>query len=328
MSHRSSVSPWSLGTAAAVLVAGAFAAIAGPGCSSASDEYRCDDTGCYECDSLGCRPVVPKTPTPCGYAGDVACKAGEVCTSAGCLIPCADSSSCEKGLVCKKGFCTPPKVDPTPTTCTTGADCTALSATAACVDGKCVEIPKCEGAGCSCKYSSECDTGKICVDSKCEAACGAGLPACATGFDCDAKGFCKPSATPTCGGTTGKTCKTGEKCIDGRCSAGCAADTECLGADGKADPGQRCIGGACVPDTRPDTKCTGDASCATGTEKCVDGFCRRLCGTNDECLKFDARIGACSKIEGFCRRPEELTAACTKKADCTSGKDCVDGACK
>ena len=302
--------------------------LAGPGCSGATDEYRCDDNGCYDCDSLGCRPVVPKTPTPCGFAGDPACKAPAECTSAGCLIPCKDSSTCEKGLVCKAGYCTPPKLVPSPVTCATGADCKGLSATAACVDGKCVEIPKCDGVGCTCKYSSECGTGRICVDSACVAACGTGLPACATGFDCDAKGFCTPSATPTCGGTTGKTCKTGEHCIDGHCASGCKADTECLGADGKPDATQRCIGGACVPDPRPDVKCTADSGCTAGSQKCVDGFCRFLCSTDDACKAIDSRIGACSKTEGFCRIPSELTATCTAKADCKDNKACVDGTCK
>lgn len=334
MSSRPSLSPASpshrsalrIGAAAVMLALGGFVFVA-PGCGPGDTEYRCDSTGCFECDGYGCKEVPSPTPLPCSYAGDTACASGTVCTELGCLAPCKTDGECAKGLVCRDAFCAPPTITGVkPLTCSASTDCSKLGAGALCVDGKCVAAPPCEGTSCTCKYSSDCGTGRICVDSKCATACSATSP-CPTGFDCSDKGYCV-EGKPTCGlAAGGAACPSGEKCVDGHCSAGCATDDQCLGADGKPDPTQRCVGGACVADPRTDPKCSGDAQCATGSQKCVDGFCKYTCTTDDTCKAIDSRIGACSPTEKICRAPEEITAKCTSKADC-GDKSCVDGQCK
>lgn len=325
---RRPVTGWSLGAALVMASLGALALTA-PGCGGGSNEYRCDSTGCFDCDGYGCKPVTPPNIVPCSYAGDTVCSAGTVCTELGCLSPCKTDGECAKGFVCKDSFCAPPtSTEVDPLVCGTSKDCEKLGAGALCVDGKCVAAPTCEGASCTCKYSSDCGEGRLCVDSKCETACGPGLPACATGFECSDKGYCV-EGKPTCGAAAGgATCPSGQKCVDGRCSAGCASDDQCLGTDGKPDPTQRCVGGACIPDERTDTKCSGDTQCASGTQKCVDGFCKYTCTSDDTCKAIDSRIGTCSPTEKICRAATEVTAACTSKADCTDGKSCVDGQCK
>jgi len=311
----------------AVMFALGGLAFTAPGCGPSDTEYRCDSTGCFDCDGYGCKPVPTPSITPCGYAGDTACLGGAVCTELGCLNPCKTDGECAKGLVCKKDLCTPPTISGTsPLTCGSAKDCTKLGAGALCVDGKCVAAPPCEGTSCTCKYSSDCGTGRICVDAKCATACSTASP-CPTGFDCSDKGYCV-EGKPTCGvAAGGAACPSGQKCVDGRCSAGCASDDQCLGADGKPDPTQRCVGGACIPDVRTDPKCSGDTQCATGSQKCVDGFCKYTCTGDDACKAIDSRIGACSPTEKICRAPEEITAKCTSKADC-GDKSCVDGQCK
>ncbi|MGZ3416550.1 MAG: hypothetical protein ACXVEF_22480 [Polyangiales bacterium] len=308
------------GTALA-LVLGAALSLTAPGCSGATDEYRCDTTGCYQCDGFGCRAVPAPTPDPCSFAGDTACKSGEVCTKYGCLAPCTSDATCAKGLVCKSGLCTPPTAEPTtPLECGTAADCTKLGDGATCVDGKCVAKPACTDASCTCTYSSDCGDGRLCADGECKTACGAGGAACPTGFACNDKGFCV-EGTPTCGASAGgATCKTGEKCVDGHCTGSCTDDASC------GDKTLRCLGGACVPDPRTDPTCT--TSCPSAAQKCVSGFCKYTCAADTDCLKIDTRIGACSPTEKICRAPAELTVACKAKSDCDSGKSCVDGQCK
>ncbi|GAC1373491.1 MAG: hypothetical protein NVSMB47_20810 [Polyangiales bacterium] len=207
--------------------------------------------------------------------------------------------------------------------CAVAADCGASGFS--CIDGKCVAAPACSGATCTCKDSSACGDGRICVDGKCGKKCDATTP-CAAGLKCGPLGTCVDGA-PVCGaGAGGAACAAGQRCVDGHCAGGCAASADCKDATGVRDPGLECTGGACVPTSAPATTCSGAAECS-GTQKCVDGFCRFLCSSNDECLAHDVRIGACSTAEGICRSPGDLTAKCTAKADC-GAKDCVDGQCK
>ena len=305
----------------------AFVAVGAPGCSSGGEsQYRCDTTGCFECDGYGCSPVTGPTPTPCTLPDDPSCPAATKCTDLGCLPACKADAECARGTVCRAGYCAAPTgKDPTVVTCTVAKDCGGAGK--ACVDGKCVDDKGCTaGAACSCKFSSDCGDGRICVDSVCAPKCDATAP-CPSGEKCGPLGACTPDDSPTCGtAAAGATCKSGEHCFDGHCTGSCAADGDCKTASGARDPGLRCVAGACAPNDAPVTTCTGAAECA-GSQKCVDGFCRFLCSTDDECKSHDARVGACSLTEGICRAPSDLTAKCTAKADC-AGKDCVDGQCK
>jgi hypothetical protein len=306
---------------AAVLVLGLPVTFASQGCGSGSSEYRCDETGCFECDGYGCDEVLPPTPTPCSKPGDPVCPPGESCTDRGCLPPCKGDADCRRGEVCRGEVCSTPKgTAPVVRTCTVASEC---GDGFACIDGKCVTSPPCTGASCTCKYSSDCGLGRICVDGACAKSCDATTP-CPDGFSCDVRGTCVAGA-PTCGPT--KDCAASEKCFDGHCTASCGVDADCKGKDGARDPSLRCVGGACAPNTALVLACGAASECATA-QKCVDGFCRYQCATDDECRARDARIGACSLSEGFCRPPGDLLATCTKKADCTGDKSCVDGSCR
>jgi hypothetical protein len=307
--------------------------VAAQGCSSAGQsEYRCDTTGCFECNGDACTPIPGPTVTPCSLPDDPSCPAGTKCTDLGCLGPCKADADCPRGTVCRGkdasgvGFCAAPTgKDPTILTCTFAKDCGASGK--ACIDGKCVDDKGCTaGAACLCKYSSDCGDGRICVDSSCTHRCDATTP-CPSGEKCGPLGTCVADEKPTCGSADGgATCKSGEHCFDGHCTGGCAVDGDCKTATGARDPGLRCVGGACAANDAPVTTCTGASECDS-TQKCVDGFCRWLCSTNDECRAHDARFGACAPAEGICREPTDLLAKCTTKAEC-AGKDCVDGQCK
>jgi len=312
-------------SAAALVLSLGVVASAGGGCGSGSTDYHCDSTGCFDCDGYTCTPVTPAAPTPCTLAGDPACKPTETCTDQGCLELCKGDADCPKGTVCRGGLCASP-IGPAPTTktCTVATDCGPSGFE--CIDGKCAVAASCSGSLCSCKYSSDCGVGRICVDSKCAVKCDASTP-CAPGFTCSSLGTCV-EGTPVCGAAAaGASCQSGQHCVDGHCAAGCAADGDCKDASGARDASQKCSAGACVPNDAPVATCGGASDCAS-TQKCVDGFCRFLCSTNDECLAHDVRIGACSTSEGFCRDPKDLAAKCTSKSDCTATQDCVDGACK
>jgi hypothetical protein len=321
------------GTAAALLFGAvfAFAGSSVTGCGGSSDEYRCDATGCFQCDGFGCRPIPAPTPEPCSYAGDSACKTGEVCTSYGCLGTCKADGDCAKGLVCKAGLCTPPAAPPTtPLECGSAKDCDKLGDGSLCVDGKCVAAPACTDASCTCKYSSDCGAGRVCVDGACKTGCD-DAHACPSGFSCDDKGYCVESSTPTCGkDAAGATCKSGEACVDGRCTASCTSDASCVGKDGKPDPTLRCVAGACIPDPSTDPTCNGDTACGSG-QKCVGGFCKYTCTDDTTCMGIDNRIPKCSPTEKVCRSEADVAAKCTSKADCLplgESKSCVDGQCK
>lgn len=294
----------------------------------ATDEYRCDSTGCYLCDGYGCREVVPPTPQTCGVkATDKQCRSNEVCTASGCLVKCTNNEQCAQGYTCQEGLCSSPKAPPQKELqCARNADC---GTDAQCVDGKCASMPACAGVGCVCKYSSDCGENRICVDGKCERSCDA-LNPCPSGSKCSTSGRCEPDtqSKATCGvQANGATCATGQHCVDGQCVAGCAANSDCKGAGGVADPGQECVAGACVQSSKPMSDCQSDTQCKTGTQKCVDGLCRYTCSTSEQCKAIFWRIGACSPSEGICRQPEDLSVTCTSKADC-GAKSCVNGQCK
>jgi len=164
-----------------------------------SEDYYCDDTGCFYCDGLGCRPVDAPTRPTC--LGDYECAAGTVCTDAGCVAECSSNSDCPQGTTCRDGACLNPRETapiPTPGSCTATADCAASGVI--CVDGMCVPDTACGEAGCDCSTTGACSTGFSCISGECR-------------VDAD---ICHFNAE----------CGAGRLCVDGACTLGCdtAAD--------------------------------------------------------------------------------------------------------
>ena len=75
---------------------GVFASVA-VGCDGCgADEYYCDDTGCYECDGLGCRPVDPR---PDGGGEDATTDGGDPTPR------CEENADCGDGQLCGHSEC-------------------------------------------------------------------------------------------------------------------------------------------------------------------------------------------------------------------------------
>jgi hypothetical protein len=312
-------------------VLSAFATL-GTGC--ASEDYFCDDTGCYSCDGLGCRPVDPPTRPPC--AGDYECPEGTVCTDLGCTDECASTDDCPMGTECRDGSCvnpTEPDPIPTPGACTTNDDC--LASGLVCLDGLCTVDPTgCTGdADCAegelcvagecapdedlCQFNHECGAGRVCINNRCGEACGLDNP-CAGGLACR-DGICvdEPIGGSSC--VSNSDCGADEVCLDGACRPECSADADC-------DEGYRCTSsGVCRLDTRPTPFCSSDTDCMTG-RVCVDAVCRTPCDTSATCLRFDVQFNVCQ--EGLCVTSNEATSDCSTGADCMTGQLCSDGICR
>ena len=166
----------------------------------------------------------------------------------------------------------------------------------------------CTATSNTCKYASDCATGKVCADGACLTSCETAT--CASGFLCE-KGVCQP--TQQTGGDGGST--TPVTCSD---AAPCAT-------------GYYCNQGTCAVDTRPQpANCSTDAECGgTGSapQKCLDGFCKYTCTDDAYCRTIDNRIGYCAK-DKVCRTAGEANAACTGPGQCPNGGSCINNQCK
>lgn len=322
------------------LFASLMAAAVLGGCRT--ERYYCDDTGCFFCDGLGCRPVdAPDRPN---CRGDFECADGTICTDAGCVAECAEDSDCPRGTACSNGQClnpTEPPPTPLPGSCERTEDCG--DATLICVDGFCqVDDRGCGDMGCDCSESGQCADGFICSEGECQpdedvcqfnAECGADRicvdgscrAECETAGECLAGQTCEDGTCVTPPPPTGECednmdCDSGEICVDSSCIAGCGSDTEC-------DEGFYCYGGTCRVDDRPRPFCTVNSDCQSGRE-CVEGICRTPCSGSDAdalCRSFDVQFVACR--ESYCVTQVEATSNCSTSVDCGPGRECVNGAC-
>lgn len=294
-------------------------ALAWSGCGPGADErYYCDNGGCYSCDAYGCTDV--KGPAHPTCSSNAQCASG-VCTTKGCTIQCSNDSSCPKGETCQSGLCfapggggtTLPGTDGGTTPPKDGGDglgvncgTSVCTGTDVCVNGTCTAPQN------ACKYSSECDTGKVCADGACLKPCTGG--ACDDGYTCK-KDVCQPNS-PT-GDSDGGTTPTS-----------CASDPVC-------GTGKYCNNGTCTVDTRPKPNCTVDTECKSDgpATKCLAGYCRFTCtgpGTSGDqyCRTIDSRIGTCAS-DNVCRSSKEAAPQCTGPGTCPlSGQSCIDNQCK
>lgn len=300
---------------------------------SCGEETRCDDTGCYVCDGVGCRPIDPPGRETC--EGDFAC-VDSVCTTIGCAETCEITADCGEGLICRGGYCVHPDEDDpvaTPGDCVRSDDCNASGLS--CVDGLCTVDPlacdgdadcgnakrcidgQCREASDLCQFNYECEGG-TCVDGQCLAACSE-MGTCPPGQECNIEaGRCEPLTPPTGQCEADDDCGEGGRCIDSTCYDACSDDSAC-------GEGRYCRDTICVPDTRPRPFCIDDSECNGGP--CVGGVCRTTCETATECRRFDNQFTEC---EGnYCVTNSEFTSDCAISADCgDENKVCIDGICR
>jgi Cys-rich repeat protein len=292
----------------------------------------CTDKGCVQ---------------TCSASSD--CPQGTVCNANQCLPPgqtggnvkeCTTNAECPSGKVCQNNKCVDaPDAGPDAAPeCTKGSDCGDGKA---CEQGKCQTCGgaagpcpcaqqsdcggglTCSGGVCTssgdvCKYNSDCTPG-ICVDGKCENACGPGN-SCPDGYTC-VKGACDKNPTGSSCTSNAQCSAPTPFCVGGQCTAACTNDQQC-GA------GNYCDQGACAPDTRPKGNCQSDAQCSTAAgQKCVQGICKYPCTDDTQCKLIDARIGYCG-ADKVCRSYSEAHPQCTTKAECPSTQDCIGNVCQ
>jgi hypothetical protein len=310
------------------------------GCN-ASEQYFCDEDGCYYCDGLGCREAQPEDRPEC--RGDFECPDGTLCTDRGCVTECEGDADCPEGTLCSDGLCLAPNEptpEPQPGTCERNSDCDDPGLV--CRDGLCTPDDRsCGRLGCSCaetercsagytcvedecrpnedvcQFNHECGVGRVCLDGTCHERCETDAE-CPTGQQCGDEGVCRdvPPMTGQC--ASNDDCDAGQVCLDSVCIDGCERDGDC-------GDGRYCNEGLCEVDDRPRPFCLSDDECQPG-HPCIGGVCRTPCDTHDECLRFDVQFNYC--LDGFCATTNEATSDCSTSLDCGMGRECIDGICR
>lgn len=313
----------------------------------ASDNYYCDNTGCYRCDGVGCRPVQPPSRATC--AGDWDCRTGQVCTSLGCATTCTMNANCPEGWQCLNGLCATPSETPVrnPGSCTTNANCpggrvclngtcqTSTQPTCTsntdCTNGNVCVSGRCTPPSNTCQFNNQCGLGRVCVNSECRSVCASGN--CPVGQQCVQNGTLSYCADGTTTGqcTADAMCPTGNRCFNGRCVTSCTPG----GAMTMCPTDYYCTDdGVCGLDTRPRPFCDATHPCGAGST-CVSGVCRVPCSGAQQCAMVDVSYTRCSTIPNqtavqgnFCLTEIEFRPTCSRQADCSQGQSCIDGACR
>jgi hypothetical protein len=252
------------------ILAASFLTVA---CSS--EEYFCNDEGCFYCDGFGCRDA-EHSYARCEFGYE--CQDGEFCTTLGCVRSCTVDSDCPQGTVCQfqseggAGQCLCPTDDfplTRPDQCSADAECgvEAFCAT----DGRCLD-----NDGANCDANHPCSGGRSCQDFICSDSSGGPEPDGGTGGPEPDGGTGGPEPD---GGTGGPEPDGG--------TGGPGNDS------GTGGPGND--GG-----TRPEPQCELNSQCEalhnTGWE-CLDGLCVLPC-------EFDFQCGpGCSCDDGYCTEP-------------------------
>ncbi|MDW8245260.1 MAG: hypothetical protein RMJ84_01665 [Sandaracinaceae bacterium] len=323
--------------------------------SACSQESNyCDDLFCYSCDGYSCRRLDPPFRPPCRCDHECTV-AGSDCTSLGCTQRCDDDSDCPLSTRCRGGYCLAPSETVSDATCTcrTSADCggqgvicrngtcvrgCSSSADCAqgqsCIDGSCrsTMIAECtatrpcaQGFECIdgeckrpsdvCRFSSECGSGRVCVNQRCTTACETNAN-CPRGARCE-QGFCIEERPTPSGCTTNSDCGAGKVCRDSRCYEACENDDQC-------GSGRYCFEGRCRLDDRPRPSCGPTAGCRQGSI-CLNGTCRIPCSRVEDCYRSDGQYNYC--LMNVCATTNEATSNCRSASDCRS-QLCVDGVCR
>lgn len=312
----------------------------------ASDNYYCDNTGCYRCDGVGCRPVTPPTRPMC--TGDWDCPNG-ICTNLGCSPRCSASSPCPEGWVCRTdGICATPTENPTPNpgSCTTNAMCPggrvcingtcqistspACTSSNDCSNGRVCVSGRCTEPSNTCQFNNDCGLGRVCVNSACRPVCPTGM--CPAGQVCVMNGtlsFCSEGSGGQC--TADTQCPTGNRCLNGSCLAQCTPGS----ATSACPTDFYCTDdGVCAIDTRPRAFCDATHACGAGSS-CVSGVCRVPCTTAQQCAMVDVSYTRCATIPNqtaitatYCLTSNEAQPACRSQNDCGNAQSCIDGQCR
>lgn len=330
-------------------------------CGYCAPGYICENltTGYPTCVPYDCRAperaCTGGATCTAGTGGVYSCKSA---TDAGHDTADADAGTDSGPLDCRK------------TGCISGYKCSADSTGAfacastnpnACVaDGDCIgkmgNGALCLGGVCTaakdlCSDSTQCKSGKECVDGRCVDTCSTGDgggSSCDTGYSC-VSGACI-GGTSACGGSSGgdagadgssdagASCSASNACVATRCVAKCALDASC-------PAGQVCVGGGCVQDDRPiffcDASGTADGTqdvCAAGSI-CLHHNCYLACtGTGDTTSCSEPAYPVCKSVTTssgqhyVCGSSTNLGSECdptaTPPITCATGKFCIDGFCK
>ena len=261
------------------------------------------------------------------------CEAGDACLTettcqvglcVGAAVECKDDSACTTDS-CDPAVGCVFEAKPNGALCVIfGDDCIAQ---AACQDGLCAPIlVVCDdGNGC---------TNDACLDGACAfvaafgQACDDGEP-CTTGDQCDAQGGCA--------GGPAETCDDDNPCTLDQCvpTIGCAnLPTEtpcCLGETSICDDANACTNDLCDPVTlecayenvagTPD--CDDGQQCTT-SDACAEGVCvgaKSACDDGNPCTE-----DSCSEANG-CGYLSLSLVACDDGLECSTGGECVNGAC-
>ncbi len=312
-----STTSWCNGGACAPKKANGAGCAAGNECTSGvcADGVCCDracDGQCEACDVAGAVGACTNV-TGAPHGAKPACTGGYGCSGAGaCATTCTSDAQCAPTHHCAAGACVLKSSN--------GDACTGASGCQSgfCVDGRC------------------CDTA-------CEGACHA----------CDVvgkAGTCSPLASGA--PHAGKSCGAYAACTDGACATSCTADAQCAS-------GHLCIDGACVARKANGSACGTPGECQSGF--CADGVCCDaactgecescgLAGSVGTCAPRPATHacglagcvgaatvtrGTCSGVDATCTQGTvtvcpgalECADATSCKTSCSTGDDCVTGAC-
>lgn len=264
----------------------------GEACTSGKCECAVGFLDCNGMNVDGCEAPVT-APETCGSC-DLNCGQHGTCVAAG-------QCGCAPGyLDCDAGVpgCETPTSDP--------AHCGAC-------DVSCpVNLPACDGSGCSLGCNGLTACGSSCVDTQvnpehcggCGKAvgqnqvCVGGKPTCAPGFgDCDGNpNDCEANTqvdNQHCG-TCNIACKAGAECQSGSCACSPGTPNDC--------------GASCQ-------QCCGDAQCSDGDSCTADTCNNGVCGSSAEC----ASGGICCAGTGCFE--------CCSDNDCNGGKVCTSNKC-
>lgn len=189
--------------------------------------------------------------------------------------PCTSDVFCPTGQACIQGYCGGPPVgvvidaegdvdapvpvdaaiDAPPLECVMDGDCTASNSchTVACVDNKCVQATRANGASCGATAAERCCSGTCRNISSDEANCGGCGQQCATGRTCE-------SVSVT------SSCESAPATTTGRCT--------CAGANAECPDNQ-----ICRTDTPFANRCTPNTvtNCAAGQVFVDVNFCPNYC---------------------------------------------------